>query len=145
MRTDHKLNGWPTPPGRAPGASVAPAASFDDRCNNDNSEPDHAFRVHAENGWVVVELPGYPPFPEERTARVLREQLYRLVDSRPVQLQLDLGRVHHASSFLVTTLVSLHHRIRDMGDRLVLRNVDPHLQHMIQARTLAHILEDCSD
>ena len=61
MRTDHKLNGWPTPPGRAPGASVARAASLDDRRNNDNSEPGHAFRVHAENGWVVVELPGYPP------------------------------------------------------------------------------------
>jgi anti-anti-sigma regulatory factor len=80
---------------------------------------------------VVVELPGYPPFPEERTARVLREQLHRLVDSRPVQLQLDLGRVHHAFSFFVTTLVSLHRRIRDMGGRLVLRDVDPHLQHTI--------------
>ena len=145
MRTDHKLNGWPTPPGRAPGASMAPAASLDDRRNNDNSEPGHAFRVHAENGWVVVELPGYPPFPEERTARVLREQLHRLVDSRPVQLQLDLGRVHHAFSFFVTTLVSLHRRIRDMGGRLVLRDVDPHLQHTIHACKLDSILEGCSD
>ena len=65
MRNDHKLNVWPTPPGRAPGASVAPASCLDDRRNNDNSEPGHAFRVHAENGWVVVELPGYPPFPED--------------------------------------------------------------------------------
>ena len=35
MRNDHKLNGWPTPPGRAPGASVAPASCLDDRRKND--------------------------------------------------------------------------------------------------------------
>jgi len=37
MRNDHKLNVWPTPPGRAPSASVAPAACLDDRRKNDNS------------------------------------------------------------------------------------------------------------
>ena len=35
MRNDHKLNVWPTPPGRAPGASLAPASCLDDRRKND--------------------------------------------------------------------------------------------------------------
>jgi anti-anti-sigma factor len=145
MKSDQENTGWPAPPGRAPDGSVAPALCLHDRRREDESEPDHTLSVHAENGWVIVELPGYPPFPEEHTARELREQLYRLVDSGPVQLQLDLGRVHHASSFLITTLVSLHRRIRDMGGRLVLRNLDPHLQNLLHACKLARILEGCSD
>ena len=135
MKRDQKHTGSPAPHDLTPDGSGAP---------QDKLEPDQTLSVHAEKGWVIVELPDYPAFPEEHTARELRERLYKIVDSRGVQLELDLSHVHHASSFFITSLVTLHRRIRDMGGRLVLRNLDPHLQQLLRACKLDRIFEDCS-
>jgi anti-anti-sigma factor len=57
------------------------------------------------------------------------------------ELHLDLRAVDHLSSAALAALVALNLRLTSMEKRLVLRNLDPHLYHLLHLTRLTAVLE----
>src|SRR5262249_21753040 len=97
--------------------------------------------VRDQGDLTVVHFPARTGLNEQNT-HIIGEQLFGLVD-RPGRrtLLLDLGNVEYLTSTTLGKLVALPKKLRAVGGRLLLSNLDPHVSEVLAITQLNRILE----
>src|SRR5262245_36114737 len=66
--------------------------------------------------------------------------LARLVEQGDYWLVLNLGSVEQLNSLMLARLISLHHKVKGQGGRLVLCSITPRLREMFDALSLHELI-----
>jgi anti-anti-sigma factor len=76
------------------------------------------------------------------TVSVLTDELYELVlESGQPNLYLDFGQIHNTASIVVGKLIALDTRLRQVGGRLILCNLDPQVYEFFRVANVTQILD----
>jgi anti-sigma B factor antagonist len=104
---------------------------------------------HSPYNWMNVERSGKvtvvtitgKTIVEEKTIRIIEEELIRLVDNYGNRdLVLNFEEVKNLSSYMLAALVKLHKKAQSAGGRLALCEIDPELQKVFAMTRLDKVL-----
>lgn len=97
--------------------------------------------VHLDNKSDVAILSMSGSFFGDRDADNLNRSIRKLIAEGNVALIIDLGGVHHMNSAALGVLVATHANYVKRGGRVILTQVDKHLENLIVITRLVRVFE----
>jgi anti-anti-sigma factor len=82
------------------------------------------------------------PLLDERHTRIVREELARFLEAAGgCRLFLNLGNVERLISASLTMLLTIHNDLRDAGGQLIVCNIRPTIDDVLQVTRLNQVLD----